>query len=106
MHLLNKVPGLDEQNPLEPVSLNLSLTEAFTDRRLPEAYERLLYDVMRANSTLFMRADLVEAAWSWVDDIRSGWQSSKQKTVFYPAGSVGPTESVALIARDGRYWQD
>ncbi len=106
LHLLNKVPGLDEQNPLEPVSLNLSLTEAFTDRRLPEAYERLLYDVMRANSTLFMRADLVEAAWSWVDDIRSGWQSSKQKTVFYPAGSVGPTESVALIARDGRYWQD
>ncbi len=106
LHLLNKVPGLDENFPLETVSLNLSLSDAFTDRHVPDAYERLLFDVMRGNSTLFMRADLVEAAWAWIDDIVDGWASSKQKSVPYMAGSMGPSDSVALVARDNRQWQD
>jgi len=106
LYLLNKVPGLDESFPMETVSLDLSLSEAFTNRRVPDAYERLLFDVMRANSTLFMRADQVEAAWQWVDDIRAGWQSGKQKCVPYVAGTVGPSESIALIARDARHWKD
>lgn len=106
LDLLNKVPGLDESFPMEKVSLDLSLTEAFTNRRVPEAYERLLYDVMRANSALFMRADQVEAAWQWVDDIMSGWKQHKQKALPYMAGTMGPSDSVALIARDGRRWQD
>lgn len=63
LHLLNKVPGLDDSQALENLSLNLSLSDVFTDRRVPDACERLLYDVMRSNSTLFMRADQVEAAW-------------------------------------------
>lgn len=106
LQLLNKVPGLDEAFPLETVSLNLSLSEAFTDRRVPEAYERLLLDVMRGNSALFMGADQVEAAWVWIDGIRSGWQSTRMKPVGYRAGSHGPTDSIALIARDGRRWQE
>jgi glucose-6-phosphate 1-dehydrogenase len=73
---------------------------------VPDAYERLLYDVMRANSTLFMRADQVEAAWQWVDDIRDGWTTAKQKCMPYVAGTEGPTESIALIARDARQWKD
>lgn len=106
LHLLNKVPGLEEAFPLEPVSLDLSLSEAFTDRRAPEAYERLLLDVMRGNSALFMGADQVEAAWSWVDGIRASWAEARQRPISYAAGSYGPAESVALIARDGRQWQD
>lgn len=106
LHLLNKVPGLEESFPLEAVSLDLSLSEAFTDRRAPEAYERLLLDVMRGNSALFMDADQVEVAWSWVDGIRASWAARRQKPVAYPAGSYGPVESVALLARDGRQWQD
>jgi glucose-6-phosphate 1-dehydrogenase len=106
LYLLNKVPGLDENIPLDTVSLDLSLSQAFTDRRVPDAYERLLLDVMRGNSTLFMRADQVDAAWRWVDDIRAGWLTHKQKCVPYVAGTVGPTESIALIARDGRHWID
>lgn len=106
LHLLNKVPGLDENFPLESVSLNLSLTDAFTDRHVPDAYERLLYDVMRGNSTLFMRADLVEAAWAWIDDIREGWRTQKLKAAPYMSGSMGPTDSIALVARDNRQWQD
>lgn len=106
LNLLNKVPGLDENFPLETVSLNLSLTDAFTERHVPDAYERLLFDVMRGNSTLFMRADLVEEAWIWIDDIRAGWDSTKLKANPYMSGSMGPADSVALVARDGRQWQD
>ena len=106
LHLLNKVPGLDDAVPLELVSLNLSLSDVFTSRRVPDAYERLLLDVMRANSTLFMRADQVEAAWQWVDGIAAGWHKSKLRPLPYMAGSWGPSESIALIARDGRNWQE
>tara|TARA_R110002072_G_scaffold284396_2_gene448456 strand:- start:55364 stop:56818 length:1455 start_codon:yes stop_codon:yes gene_type:complete len=106
LYLLNKLPGLDEAFPLATVSLDLSLSDAFTGRRVPDAYERLLFDVMRGNSTLFMRADQVEAAWLWVDDIREAWQTFKQKSVPYVAGTVGPTDSIALIARDARQWKD
>lgn len=106
LHLLNKVPGLDDSMPLELVSLNLSLSDVFTARRVPDAYERLLLDVMRGNSTLFMRADQVEAAWHWVDGIAAGWQKSKLRPLPYMAGSWGPSESIALIARDGRNWQE
>lgn len=106
LQLLNKVPGLDDALPLETVSLDLSLSKSFTNHRVPDAYERLLLDVMRANSTLFMRADQVEAAWQWVDGIAAGWHKSKQRPIPYTAGSAGPSESIALIARDGRNWQE
>ena len=53
---------------LRPVSLDLNYTEAF-QRRSPDAYERLLMDVVRGNPTLFMRRDEVEAAWTWVEPI-------------------------------------
>lgn len=102
--LLNKVPGLDDPMMLEPVRLNLSFSDTFTDRSIPDAYERLLYDVMRNNSTLFMRSDELEAAWSWVDPIINAWKKNKMKVSSYPAGSWGPTESIALIAKDGRGW--
>jgi len=106
LQLLNKVPGLDDALPLETVSLDLTLSEVFTDRRVPDAYERLLLDVMRANSTLFMQADQVDAAWQWVDGILEGWRAAKQQPLNYMAGSWGPSESIALIARDGRHWQE
>ncbi|MDX1489919.1 MAG: glucose-6-phosphate dehydrogenase [Pseudohongiellaceae bacterium] len=106
LYVCNKVPGLDDSQPLELVALNLSLNDAFTNKRVPDAYERLLFDVMRANSTLFMRADQVEAAWDWVDRIAQGWRCAKQRPLPYVAGSWGPSEGIALIARDGRTWQE
>jgi glucose-6-phosphate 1-dehydrogenase len=104
--LRNKAPGLDDPMQLEHVSLDLSLSESFPDRRVPDAYERLLFDVMRANSTLFMRSDELEAAWTWVDGIIEGWQTVNKKPISYTAGSWGPSDSVALIARDGRKWDE
>jgi len=90
---------------LRQVPLNLSFAETFTERT-PEAYERLLLDVVRGNQTLFMRRDELEAAWMWVDPIRQAWDRSSEPPQTYTAGTWGPSGAVALIERDGRTWYE
>ena len=90
---------------LREVPLNLSFAQTFT-QRTPEAYERLLLDVVRGNQTLFMRRDELEAAWSWVDPIRQAWDGSTDAPQPYTAGTWGPSGAVALIERDGRTWYE
>lgn len=89
---------------LRPVSLDLSFEETF-GIRYPDAYERLLIEVIRGDPALFMRRDEVEAAWHWVDQIIAGWEESRHKVESYVAGSWGPTASSVLLDRDGRVWQ-
>ena len=88
---------------LRPVSLDLSFEETF-GVRYPDAYERLLMEVLRGNPALFMRRDEVEAAWHWIDTIIGSWAASKQKVETYVAGSWGPAASSLLLDRDGRAW--
>ena len=88
---------------LRPVSLDLSFEETF-GVRYPDAYERLLMEVLRGNPALFMRRDEVEAAWHWIDTIIESWAESKQKVETYVAGSWGPAASSLLLDRDGRAW--
>ncbi len=88
---------------LRTVSLDLSFAETF-GVRYPDAYERLLMEVLRGNPALFMRRDEVEAAWHWIDGIIDGWQTAKQKVESYVAGSWGPAASSLLLDRDGRAW--
>ncbi len=88
---------------LRPVSLDLSFEEAF-GIRYPDAYERLLMEVLRGNPALFMRRDEVEAAWRWIDTIIAGWEASRQSVESYVAGSWGPAASSMLLDRDGRAW--
>jgi glucose-6-phosphate 1-dehydrogenase len=88
---------------LRPVSLNLDLEAAFSERRA-EAYERLLIDVIKGRLTHFMRRDELEAAWSWVEPIINGWQLLNEKPKAYTAGSWGPAASSALMAREGSSW--
>ena len=90
---------------LREVPLNLSFAETFNERT-PEAYERLLMDVVRGSQTLFMRRDELEAAWSWVDPIREAWDRSSEPPQSYTAGTWGPSGAVALIERDGRSWYE
>ncbi len=90
---------------LREVDLDMSFAENF-DVHAPDAYERLLLDVIRGNQTLFMRRDEVEAAWKWIDPLIAGWADTNQKTAKYTAGTWGPTSSIALIERDGRTWHD
>jgi glucose-6-phosphate 1-dehydrogenase len=88
---------------LRPVSLDLSFAETF-GIRYPDAYERLLMEVLRGNPALFMRRDEVEAAWHWIDGIIDGWAATQQRVESYVAGSWGPTASSLLLDRDGRAW--
>ncbi|MGI9247729.1 MAG: glucose-6-phosphate dehydrogenase [Woeseiaceae bacterium] len=88
---------------LRQVALDLSFAETF-GIRYPDAYERLLMEVLRGNPALFMRRDEVESAWHWVDGIIEGWDTSKQKVESYVAGSWGPTGSSLLLDRDDRAW--
>jgi glucose-6-phosphate 1-dehydrogenase len=91
---------------LREVPLNLSFADTFTERT-PEAYERLLMDVIRGSQTLFMRRDELEAAWMWVDPIREAWdRASSEPPQTYTAGTWGPSGAVALIERDGRTWYE
>ncbi|MBS7537663.1 glucose-6-phosphate dehydrogenase [Ancylobacter lacus] len=88
---------------LSHVPLDMSFAKAFKVRN-PDAYERLLLDVVRGNQTLFMRRDEVEAAWKWVDPILSAWRNVKEPPRPYTAGTWGPSAAIALIERDGRTW--
>jgi len=104
LSVMAKEPGPGGFN-LRPVSLDLSFAETF-GIRYPDAYERLLMEVLRGNPALFMRRDEVEAAWEWIDGIIEGWQVSKQKVESYVSGTWGPTASSMLLDRDGRSWHE
>ena len=90
---------------LRQIPLDMSFAQSF-DGRTPDAYERLIMDVVRGNQTLFMRRDEVEAAWSWIDPILSAWEDNRQEAQGYTAGTWGPSASIALIERDGRTWHE
>lgn len=90
---------------LKHVPLDMSFAQAFGGRN-PDAYERLLMDVVRGNPTLFMRRDEVDAAWRWVDPILAAWRGKGDAPKPYTSGTWGPSASVALIERDGRTWYE
>ena len=88
LHLTAKEPGPGGIR-LKPVSLDLNYAQAF-GRHSPDAYERLLMDVVRGNPTLFMRRDEVEAAWSWAEPILDRWRQSAGPAEALPGRHVRP----------------
>lgn len=71
----------------------------------PDAYQRLLLDVVRGDQTLFMRGDEVEAAWGWVDPIIEAWKASDRQLEIYDPSSEGPRTAEELMSREGRQWR-
>jgi glucose-6-phosphate 1-dehydrogenase len=104
LQLMMKVPGSGRLKVV-PRQLDLRYSTAFNERT-PDAYERLLTDVIRGDQTLFMHREEVEQAWSWVDPIIAGWQEYSPHPHRYTAGSWGPSQSIGLIEREGRSWAD
>ncbi|WP_324133114.1 glucose-6-phosphate dehydrogenase [Bosea sp. (in: a-proteobacteria)] len=104
LQLMMKVPGSGRLK-IVPRQLDLRYSTAF-DERTPDAYERLLTDVIRGDQTLFMHRDEVEQAWRWVDPIIAGWQEYAPHPHRYAAGSWGPSQAIGLIEREGRSWAD
>lgn len=89
-----KIPGPGGYR-YKPTSLVLDYGSSFKER-FPEAYERLLIDVIRGNQTLFMRKDEVEASWEWIDSINKSWAKAKLKNNLYSSGSDGPGDQILL----------
>ncbi|HEY5775576.1 MAG TPA: glucose-6-phosphate dehydrogenase [Xanthomonadales bacterium] len=102
LSLMSKDPGPGGFD-LRKVSLDLSFADP-SGARYPDAYERLLMEVIRGNPALFMRRDEVEFAWRWIDRIIAGWEQSSQPVEGYVAGTSGPTASSVMLDRDGRSW--
>jgi glucose-6-phosphate 1-dehydrogenase len=104
MFLMIKDPGPGGMR-LKQVPLDMTFAESFMTRN-PDAYERLLMDVVRGNQTLFMRRDEVSAAWKFIDPILDHWKESTDTPKPYTSGTWGPSSAVALIERDGRTWYE
>jgi glucose-6-phosphate 1-dehydrogenase len=99
----SKLPGPKVR--IYPVKMEFNYASSFGEQT-PEAYERLLLDVMAGDATLFMRRDAVEAAWQFVMPILDAWGQSRQRYLpEYRAGTWGPLEADRLIEADGRHWR-
>lgn len=97
-----KRPGMQYQ--IHPVQMDFSYEDQFKTH-LPEAYERLLLDVLRGDSTLFTRSDELEAAWRFCTPILEAWEAQGHKPETYPSGSWGPAAADALLHRIGARWR-
>jgi glucose-6-phosphate 1-dehydrogenase len=103
LRIVSRVPGTREQT--HPVEMAFKYAEVF-GRPSPEAYERLLLDVMAGDASRFMRRDAVEASWAWITKILEAWQQQGTRWLpEYPAGACGPVEADRLIQQDGRTWR-
>jgi len=98
----SKVPG--PKPAIRPVSMDFRYGTSF-GLQPPDAYERLILDAILGDSTLFIRRDEVEAAWSYIDRLMEGWRDSDRPAAEYTAGTWGPGEADSLIERSGRRWR-
>jgi glucose-6-phosphate 1-dehydrogenase len=105
--VMTKEPGLDRDGiAIKKVGLDVSLTAAFAGARRRIAYERLLLDLLEGDTTLFVRRDEIEAAWTWVDSIHTAWDEAGLEAKSYTAGTWGPSAAIGMIERDGASWHD
>ncbi len=90
------------------VPLDMTFADALGPdaEEVPDAYERLIMDVIRGDQTLFMRGDEVEAAWAWTDPLIEGWERRNDVPKLYETGSAGPEDAMMLMHRDGRRWRE
>jgi glucose-6-phosphate 1-dehydrogenase len=96
----SKVPGTTME--VRDITMDFQYGEAFTESS-PEAYERLVLDVMVGDRTLFPQAEEVEAGWKVVDPLERAWEGTQPFT--YRAGEWGPRAADEMLARDGRTWR-
>jgi len=103
LRIATKLPGPKVR--IYPVKMDFRYGTTFGDQS-PEAYERLLLDVMAGDATLFMRRDAVEASWTWIQNVLDAWSAKPTRWLpLHPAGTWGPLEADRMIGADGRAWR-
>jgi len=104
LHFGAKIPGPIVK--MGPVDMDFNYVDHFGEQ-ISTGYERLLFDCMLGDATLFQRSDMVEASWAVVSPILERWAETKpEEFPNYQAGSWGPAEADALLSRDGRKWKN
>jgi glucose-6-phosphate 1-dehydrogenase len=101
MRFGSKVPGTSME--VRDVNMDFAYGESFTESS-PEAYERLLLDVLLGDPPLFPRHEEVELSWEILDPIEEFWATQGQPEQ-YRSGGWGPAAGNAMLARDGRSWR-
>lgn len=103
LRFIAKVPDLGMQTM--PVEMDFNYRNSFSDKSIPEAYERLLLDALNGDASLFARSDEIELAWGFVDGVRAGWESEFAPPLLtYKPHTWGPAAANHLLGRDGRWW--
>jgi glucose-6-phosphate 1-dehydrogenase len=97
-----KIPGY--ATAVRPVNMDFAYGASF-GTGVPEAYERLLFDAMKGDNTLYTRRDEIEASWRFITPILEHWATEKGPLPQYAAGTSGPEEARALLADESRRWR-
>eukprot|EP00276_Gloeochaete_wittrockiana_P008277 CAMPEP_0184656812 /NCGR_PEP_ID=MMETSP0308-20130426/16771_1 /TAXON_ID=38269 /ORGANISM="Gloeochaete witrockiana, Strain SAG 46.84" /LENGTH=495 /DNA_ID=CAMNT_0027094099 /DNA_START=162 /DNA_END=1649 /DNA_ORIENTATION=+ len=92
LSIVNKIPGLSTK--LDNKELDLEYKQTFKGAEIPDAYERLILDVLHGDKSLFIRSDELEAAWDIFTPVLHYLEATKAQPVTYPFGSKGPEEAV------------
>ncbi|MBI3342304.1 glucose-6-phosphate dehydrogenase [Candidatus Curtissbacteria bacterium] len=101
IRLVAKKPGLE--TTIEPVDMEFCYKNTF-DEPQPEAYERLIMDVVQGDQSLFISQEVIEQCWRIIDPIKDAWSSNKVPLATYKPGTWGPTEADELLKHDKRDW--
>jgi glucose-6-phosphate 1-dehydrogenase len=105
LNFQTKVPDVDGVR-LQPRDLSFDYKHAYSEKPIPEAYERLLLDAIQGDASLFMRSDEIERAWEIMDPVIAATERPDAPLpVPYSVGSQGPGCADNLLAADGRKWQ-
>jgi glucose-6-phosphate 1-dehydrogenase len=100
LSLAAKIPG--SRMRLRPVLMQFLYGSSFLSES-PEAYERLILDVMRGDATLFTRNDEAEAQWRIIDPIEQAWAADETKPAQYESGTQGPEEANRILQGDAKW---
>ncbi|MDQ6788611.1 MAG: glucose-6-phosphate dehydrogenase [Acidobacteriota bacterium] len=104
LHFGAKIPGPIVD--MGAVDMDFNYIDHF-GKQISTGYERLLYDCMTGDATLFQRADMVEASWCVVSPVLDVWQAIPARDFpNYESGTWGPAEADELLANDGRKWKN
>ena len=102
LNMNSKIPG--HTTDMRPVNMDFAYGSTFGEATL-EAYERLLYDAILGDATLYPRRDEIETSWSFITRILEGWDRDPSPIPTYMPGSSGPEEARRLIASSNRKWR-
>ena len=106
LEMVSKKQSLKDRLSLEKRTLNLDFFDSTGDTRIPDAYERLLLEVIKGDQWLFVSREEIDASWKWCDDLIEAWKDRALETKPYAAGSSGPSKAEILIEKDQRSWYE